>query len=119
MHLLTLIKQPEAQKISGINPDFHHVDLTTAIERGDYPVYDLCVQIIPEEDEFKFDFDLLDPTKIVPESIVPVTRLGKLVLNRKVDNFFSETEQVTYHAGHIVRGMIYLTTKFCTTSGDF
>lgn len=96
--------QDEAQKISGKDPDFHHRDLYDAIDRGDYPEYDLCVQIIPEQDEFQFGFDLLDPTKIVPESLVPVTRLGKLVLNRNVDNFFSETEQITYHPGHIVRG---------------
>lgn len=63
------------------------------------------VQIVPEEDEFKFDFDLLDPTKIIPESEVPVTKLGKMVLNRNVDNFFSETEQITFHLGHIVRGI--------------
>lgn len=77
----------------------------TAIERGDYPEWELGVQIIPEEDEDKFDFDLLDPTKIVPESLVPVTRIGKMVLNRNVNNYFSETEQVTFHPGHIVRGI--------------
>lgn len=59
---------------------------------------------MPEQDEFKFDFDLLDPTKLIPESIVPVTKLGKLVLNRNVENFFSETEQITLHPGHLVRG---------------
>lgn len=95
----------EAQKIAGKDIDFHRNDLYTAIERGDYPEWELGVQIIPEEDEDKFDFDLLDPTKIVPESLVPVTKIGRMVLNRNVDNYFSETEQVTFHPGHIVRGI--------------
>ncbi|ORY95751.1 catalase-like domain-containing protein [Syncephalastrum racemosum] len=95
----------EAQKIAGKDIDFHRNDLYTAIERGDYPEYELGVQIIPEEDEDKFDFDLLDPTKIVPESLVPVTKIGRMVLNRNVDNFFSETEQITFHPGHVVRGI--------------
>ncbi|KAF7732521.1 hypothetical protein EC973_003268 [Apophysomyces ossiformis] len=95
----------EAQKIAGKDIDFHRRDLYNAINRGDYPEYELGVQIIPEEDENKYDFDLLDPTKIVPESLVPVTKLGKMVLNRNVDNFFSETEQVTFHPGHVVRGI--------------
>ncbi|KAI8141663.1 catalase-like domain-containing protein [Fennellomyces sp. T-0311] len=95
----------EAQKISGKDSDFHRNDLYTVINRGDYPEWELGVQIVPQEDEFKFDFDLLDPTKIIPENLVPVTRLGKMVLNRNVENFFSETEQVTMHPGHIVRGI--------------
>ena len=80
----------------------------TAINKGDYPEWELGVQIIPEEDEFKFDFDLLDPTKLVPEDLVPVTKLGRLVLNRNVENFFSETEQITMHPGHIVNGNFFL-----------
>lgn len=95
----------EAQKIAGKNSDFHRVDLYTAIDKGDYPEYELGVQIIPEEDEHKFDFDLLDPTKIVPESQVPFTPLGKMVLNRNVENFFAETEQVTFCIGNVVRGI--------------
>ncbi|KAI7856257.1 catalase-like domain-containing protein [Circinella umbellata] len=95
----------EAQKIAGKNSDFHRTDLYTAINKGDYPEWELGVQIIPEEDEFKFDFDLLDPTKLVPEDLVPVTKLGRLVLNRNVENFFSETEQITMHPGHIVNGI--------------
>ncbi|KAI8367504.1 catalase-like domain-containing protein [Radiomyces spectabilis] len=95
----------EAQKISGQDIDFHRKDLQIAIDRGDYPEWELCVQIIQEEDEHNFDFDLLDPTKIIPESIVPVKRLGKMTLNRNVKNFFAETEQVTFCVGHIVPGI--------------
>lgn len=96
--------QDEAQKIAGKDIDFHRNDLYTAIENGDYPEYELGVQIVSEEDQDKFDFDLLDATKLIPESLVPVTKLGKMVLNRNPDNYFSETEQVTFHPGHIVRG---------------
>ncbi|KAI8087589.1 catalase-like domain-containing protein [Gilbertella persicaria] len=95
----------EAQKIAGKDIDFHRHDMYSAIDRGDFPQYELCVQIVPEEDQFKFPFDLLDATKIIPESIVPVTRLGRMTLSRNVDNFFSETEQVTFHVGHVVRGI--------------
>ncbi|KAI9244293.1 catalase-like domain-containing protein [Phascolomyces articulosus] len=95
----------EAQKVCGKDIDFHRNDLYNAIDNGDYPEWELAVQIIPEEDEDKFDFDLTDPTKLVPESLVPVTRLGKLVLNRNVENYFSETEQITMHPGHLVRGI--------------
>ncbi|KAI9247946.1 catalase-like domain-containing protein [Helicostylum pulchrum] len=95
----------EAQKIAGKNIDFHRDDLYTAINKGDYPEWEWGVQIIPESDVNKFDFSLLDPTKIVPESIVPFQPLGKIVLNRNPDNYFAETEQVTFHPGHIVRGI--------------
>jgi len=95
----------EAQNISGKDPDFHRRDLWDAIESGAYPEYELGLQIIPEEDEHKFDFDLLDPTKLVPEELVPVQRVGKLTLNRNPDNFFAETEQVAFHLGHIVPGI--------------
>lgn len=67
--------------------DFHRRDLWEAIEAGDYPEYELGLQLIPEEDEFKFDFDLLDPTKLIPEELVPVQLVGKMVLNRNPDNF--------------------------------
>jgi catalase len=86
----------EAQKISGKDPDFH---------RRDYPEWELGVQIVEEKDEFAFDFDLLDPTKIIPEEIVPVQRIGKMTLNRNPDNFFAETEQVAFHLGNIVPGI--------------
>ncbi|KAI9027241.1 catalase-like domain-containing protein [Phycomyces nitens] len=95
----------EAQKIAGKDSDFHRNDLYEAIDRGDYPEYEFGVQIVPEEDEDKFDFDLLDPTKLIPESLVPFKPLGKMTLNRNVENFFSETEQVTFHLGHVVRGI--------------
>jgi catalase len=95
----------EAQKISGKDPDFHRRDLWEAIENGDFPEWELGVQIVEEKDEFKFDFDLLDPTKIIPEELVPVRRIGKLTLNRNPDNFFAETEQAAFHVAHIVPGI--------------
>ncbi len=95
----------EAQKISGKNSDFHRQDLWEAIESGAFPEWEFGVQIIPEEDEHKYPFDLLDPTKLVPEELVPVTRIGKMTLNRNVDNFFAETEQVAFHPGHLVPGI--------------
>ncbi len=95
----------EAQKAAGKNPDFHRQDLYEAIEKGDYPEWELGLQIISEEDEFAFDFDILDPTKIWPEEEVPVKIVGKLTLNRNVDNFFAETEQVAFHPGHVVPGI--------------
>lgn len=95
----------EAQKISGKDPDFHRRDLWEAIESGNFPEWNFGVQIIAEEDEHKFDFDLLDPTKLIPEEIVPVQIIGKMTLNRNPDNFFAETEQVAFHPGHLVPGI--------------
>jgi len=95
----------EALKISGNDPDFHRRDLWEAIEHGDYPEWELGVQIVEEQDEHAFDFDLLDATKIIPEEVVPVKRIGKLILNRNPDNFFAETEQVAFHPGHLVPGI--------------
>jgi catalase len=95
----------EAQKISGKNPDFHREDLWQAIEMGNFPEWELGVQIIPSEDENKYEFDLLDPTKIVPEELVPVTIIGRMVLNKNPDNFFAETEQIAFHPGHVVPGI--------------
>ena len=95
----------EAQKLNGKDPDWLRRDLWDAIEAGDYPEFELGVQIVAEEDEFKFDFDLLDSTKIIPEELVPVKRIGKMVLNRNPDNFFAETEQVAFHPGHLVPGI--------------
>lgn len=95
----------EAQKISGKDPDFHRRDLWEAIENGAFPEWELGVQLIPEKDEHKFEFDLLDPTKLIPEELVPVQRIGKMVLNRNPDNFFAETEQVAFHPGHLVPGI--------------
>jgi catalase len=95
----------EAQKISGVDPDFHRRDLWEAIENGDFPEWELGVQLVEEKDEHAFDFDLLDPTKIIPEELVPVKRIGKLTLNRNPENFFAETEQVAFHPGHLVPGI--------------
>ena len=95
----------EAKKISGNDPDFHRRDLWDAIEAGAFPEWELGLQIISEEDEHKFDFDILDPTKLIPEELVPVIRVGKMTLNRNPDNFFAETEQVAFHPGHIVPGI--------------
>jgi len=95
----------EAQKISGKDPDFHRRDLWEAIEDGDFPEWELGVQIVEEKDELSFPFDLLDATKIIPEELVPVRRIGRLTLNRNVENFFAETEQVAFHTGNIVPGI--------------
>ncbi|HEY3661728.1 MAG TPA: catalase [Chthoniobacterales bacterium] len=95
----------EALKINGKDPDFHRRDLWEAIENGVFPEWEFGVQVVEEKDEHKFDFDLLDPTKIIPEEIVPVTPLGKLVLDRNPDNYFAETEQVAFHPGHLVPGI--------------
>ncbi|GAB4041635.1 catalase HPII [Spirosoma jeollabukense] len=95
----------EAQLISGRDPDFHRRDLWDSIEGGAYPEWELGVQIVEEEDEHKFDFDLLDPTKLIPEELVPVIRIGKMTLNRNPDNYFAETEQVAFHLGHLVPGL--------------
>ncbi|KGE16207.1 catalase [Sphingobacterium deserti] len=95
----------EALKVNGADPDFHRRDLWDAIESGNFPSWELGIQIIPEEDEHKFDFDLLDATKLIPEEMVPVKIVGKMTLDRNPDNFFAETEQVAFHPGHIVPGI--------------
>jgi catalase len=95
----------EAQKIAGKDPDFNRRDLWEAIEAGEFPEFELGLQIVEEEDEHKFDFDLLDATKIIPEEEVPVQIVGRMVLNRNPDNFFAETEQVAFHPGHVVPGI--------------
>lgn len=95
----------EAQIISGKDPDFHRRDLWESIEQGNFPEYEFGVQLLAEEDEFKFDFDILDPTKLWPEEDIPVKIIGKMTLNRNVDNVFAETEQVAFHPGHVVPGI--------------
>jgi catalase len=95
----------EAQKIAGKDCDFHRRDLWEAIETGAYPEYEFAVQIVDEKDEFNFDFDILDPTKIWPEELVPLRRIGKLILNRNPDNFFAETEQIAFCPGNVVPGI--------------
>jgi catalase len=95
----------EAVKISGADPDFHRRDLWEAIEAGAYPEYELGLQIITEEQAEAFSFDVLDATKIVPEELVPILPVGRLVLNRNPDNFFAETEQVAFCVAHVVPGI--------------
>ena len=95
----------EAQIISGKDADFHRRDLFEAIESGAFPEWEFGIQVVEEKDEHKFPFDLLDPTKLIPEELVPVQRIGKMVLNRNPDNYFAETEQVAFHPGHLVPGI--------------
>ncbi|RKQ97079.1 catalase [Kushneria sinocarnis] len=95
----------EAQLLWGRDPDFNRREMWNDIENGDYLEWELGAQIVEEEDEHKFDFDILDPTKIIPEEQVPVTPLGKMTLNRNPDNYFAETEQVAYNPAHIVPGI--------------
>ncbi|OJD28664.1 uncharacterized protein BKCO1_1220002 [Diplodia corticola] len=95
----------EAQVIAGKNADYHRQDLFESIANGRYPEWELGVQIMEEGDDLRYGFDLLDPTKIVPEEYVPVTPLGKMTLNRNPRNYFAETEQVMFQPGHIVRGI--------------
>ncbi len=95
----------EALKINGADPDFHRRDLWTAIESGNFPEYELAVQLFDEEFANKFDFDILDATKIIPEEILPLRVIGRMVLNRNVDNFFAETEQVAFCTQNVVPGI--------------
>jgi catalase len=92
-------------KISGADPDFHRRDLWESIEAGEYPEYQLGVQIFGEEEAENFSFDVLDATKIIPEELVPVTPIGRMVINRNPDNFFAETEQVAFCTAHVVPGV--------------
>lgn len=95
----------EAVKISGADPDFHRRDLWERIEAGAYPEWELGVQVFTEEQAEGFSFDVLDATKLVPEELVPIRPLGRMVLNRNPDNFFAETEQVAFCTAHIVPGL--------------
>ncbi|CAN9157437.1 catalase-domain-containing protein [Alternaria alternata] len=95
----------EAQLTAGMNADFHRQDLFDSIQQGFFPEWVFEAQIMEEEDQLRFGFDLLDPTKIVPEDIVPFTPLGKLTLNRNPRNYFAETEQIMFQPGHLVRGI--------------
>jgi catalase len=95
----------EAVKISGADPDYHRRDLWEAIEAGVFPEYELGVQVFTEEEAERFSFDVLDATKIVPEELVPVRPIGRMVLNRNPDNFFAETEQVAFCTAHVVPGI--------------
>lgn len=102
VHSLTL---DEANIIGGVDPDYHRHDIIEAIECGEYPQYELGVQLIPEKDELKYDFDVLDDTKLWPEEIVPVEIIGKMTLNRLVNNFFAEEEQSSFDPSNLVPGI--------------
>lgn len=95
----------EAQKLWGRDPDFNRREMWNDIENGDPLEWELGIQVVEEQDEMNFDYDLLDATKIIPEEEVPVEKIGKLVLNRNPDNYFAETEQVAFSPGHIVPGI--------------
>lgn len=95
----------EAVKINGADPDFHRRDLWNAINAGDFPEWELGVQLFDDEFAEQFDFDVLDPTKLIPEELVPVKIVGRLVLNRMPDNFFAETEQVAFCTQNVVPGV--------------
>ena len=95
----------EALKINGADPDFHRRDMWDAINMGDYPEWELGVQLFDEDFAEKFEFDVLDATKLIPEEQVPVRIIGRMVLNRVVDNFFAETEQVAFCTQNIVPGI--------------
>ncbi|QGU08004.1 Catalase HPII [Corynebacterium occultum] len=96
----------EAQIAGGVDPDFHRRDLADAIEAGAFPEWDLGVQVFPDtEDQMFQGIDLLDPTKIVPEELVPVQIIGTMTLNANPTNFFEETEQVAFHPGHLPPGI--------------
>ena len=95
----------EAVKISGADPDFHRRDLWEAIESGDFPEWELGLQIFTEAQSEAFSFDVLDATKLIPEELVPVIPVGRMVLNRNPDNFFAETEQVAFCTAHVVPGI--------------
>ncbi|QJU60310.1 catalase [Sphingomonas sp. AP4-R1] len=95
----------EAVKINGADPDFHRRDLWDAINMGSPPEWDLGVQLFDDEFADKFEFDILDATKIIPEEQIPVRRIGSFVLDRVVDNFFAETEQVAFCTQNVVPGI--------------
>ncbi len=95
----------EAVKINGADPDFHRRDLWQAIQSGDFPEWELCVQLFDQEFADSFDFDILDPTKIIPEEIIKPMPVGRLVLDRMPDNFFAETEQVAFMTQNVPPGI--------------
>ena len=86
----------ETLKVSGNDPDSQRKDLCEAIDEGNYPVWDFCVQLLPEEKEHDLTFDILDPTKVWPEEDIPKIKIREMIFNRNVDNYFAETEQVAF-----------------------
>ena len=103
----------EAVKINGADPDFHRRDLWTAIKAGDFPEWELQLQLFDQDFADAFDFDVLDPTKIIPEEVLPPIPVGRLVLDRMPDNFFAETEQVAFMTQNVGRESISPTTRCC------
>jgi catalase len=95
----------EAVKINGADPDFHRRDLWTAIKTGNFPEWELRLQLFDQEFADSFEFDILDPTKIIPEEILPPVPVGRLVLDRMPDNFFAETEQVAFMTQNVPPGI--------------
>ncbi|GAA1391332.1 catalase [Luteococcus peritonei] len=102
---LQSVTWPEAVSINGADPDFHRRDLWDAIQAGDFPQWELGVQVFDDEFADSFDFDVLDATKIIPEELVPVRPIGRMTLNRAVDNHFDETEQVAFMTQNVVQGI--------------
>jgi catalase len=95
----------EAVKLYGADPDFHRRDLFDAIAKGAFPEWELSIQAFDQKTADKLPFDVLDATKLIPEEIIPLDPIGKMVLDRNPDNFFAETEQVAFHPGHVVPGI--------------
>lgn len=95
----------ETNKISGKDPDYHRRELWESIERGDFPEWEMGFQVFDDEMAKKFDFDFLDSTKLIPEELVPVKIVGKIVLNKNPENYYAEVEQVAYHLGNVVPGI--------------
>jgi catalase len=95
----------EAVKIGGADPEYHRRDLWDAIDSGDYPEWELAVQLFDEDFAKRFDFDILDASKIIPEEQVPLKVIGRMVLDRNPGNFFAETEQVAFCPTHVVPGI--------------
>ena len=103
----------ESVKINGADPDFQRRDLHDAIAMGDFPEFEFSIQAFDEKTAAKFPFDVLDATKLIPEEMVPLDPIGRMVLDRNPDNFFAETEQVAFHPGHIVPGIDFRTIPCC------
>ena len=95
----------EAVKLYGADPDFHRRDLFEAIAKGAFPEWELSIQAFDQKTADELPFDVLDPTKLIPEEVIPLDPIGKMVLDRNPDNFFAETEQVAFHPGHVVPGI--------------
>ena len=95
----------EALKINGADPDFHRRDLWNAISSGQFPEWELGLQTFDDDFADRFDFDVLDATKLIPEEVLPIRRVGRMVLDRTVDNFFAETEQVAFCTQNVVPGI--------------